>query len=150
MISVIKFTAITILYIFASLAIAISASFTSAAWIIYAFTILPLYLILALYCLNLCLNNRRKKIQIKISFLYFIPICQLLFIITSPAECYFWYQGRACYSFIQAILTNTRLDPPHWVAIELIFPVSLLLYVLLTIVAFKSARIESDTHFTRI
>jgi hypothetical protein len=144
MISVLKFTTILVFYIFASLAIALTGSFTSAAWIIYAFTILPLYLVCGLYCLNLYLNNRRKNIKIKTSFLYFIPICQLLFIITSPAECYFWNQGRSCYSFIQATLTNTRLDPPHWAAIELIFPISLFLYVLLTIAALKSARIESD------
>jgi hypothetical protein len=149
MISVVKFTAMLVFYVFASLLIAFRASFTSAAWIFYAFTILPLYIICILYCLNLYLSNHREKIKIKTSFLYSIPICQLLFIITSPAECYFWHQGRACYSFIQATLTNTRLDPPHWAAIELIFPISLLLYVLLSIVALLSARVESDIHSPR-
>ena len=61
MMAIQKFIAIYLAYILASLAVAASISFTGAAWIIYFFSLLPLYLICTLYCLNLYLNHRHQK-----------------------------------------------------------------------------------------
>ncbi|WP_373541079.1 hypothetical protein [Chamaesiphon sp.] len=131
-----------ILYILTSIVMALSIAFTSAAWSIYFFSLLPFYLICTLYCLNLYVNHRQQQLKFRISF--WCPLLfQSIFIITSPAECRLWHQGRACYSFIQSYVETTQLDPPHWNFVEVIFPLSLLLY-LLSIVAFlKNAQIAN-------
>jgi hypothetical protein len=145
MINVVKFTVLFSLYTVSSIAIALAASFTSAAWIAYMATLLPLYLVCNLYCLSICLENRHAKVRFKTSVGYAMILCQLLFVITSPADCYMWSQGRSCYSFIQAYLDRTRLDPPHW-AVELIFPIALLLYIILMIKLLRSTYISSKTN----
>jgi hypothetical protein len=137
MITTRSFITYFILYIFTSAIIALSISFTSAAWIVYFFSLLPFYLICILYCLNLYVNHRHQQLTFKISFLYPI-LFQSIFIVTSPAECHFWHQGRACYSFIQSYLDITQLDPPHWYFVEIAFPISLLLYILSTIAVLKN------------
>ncbi len=142
MIAIPKFIVFYLSYIIVSLVVAASIAFTGAAWIIYFFSLLPLYLICTLYCLVLYVNHRRKKVNFKLTYWSSIPISQFLFILTSPAECYGWHQGRACYSFIQAQFDRTLLDPPHWSIIEIIFPASLFLYCVLILVFMRTAKIE--------
>jgi hypothetical protein len=143
MMAIQKFIVICLAYILISLVVAASISFTGAAWIIYFFSLLPLYLICTLYCLNLYINHRRQKVWFKLSSWYSIPISQFSFILTSPAECYRWHQGRACYSFIQAHLDRTLLDPPHWAVAELIFPFSLFLYCVLVLAFMRKLKLVS-------
>lgn len=143
MIATRKFIVFDLAYILISLVVAASISFTGAAWIIYFFSLLPLYLICTLYCLNLYINHRHQKVNLKLSSWYSIPIFQFLFMLTSPAECYHWHQGRACYSFIQAHFDRTLLDPPHWAVAEIIFPVSLFLYFVLVLAFMKKLKLES-------
>ena len=131
-----------ILYIFASAMLALGVSFTSAAWIIYFFSLLPFYLICILYCLNLYVNHRQQQLELSRAFWPLILSFQLIFIVTSPADCHLWHQGRSCYSFIQSHLNNTQLDPPHWHIAELLFPLSLLLYMLSIVACLKKAQID--------
>ena len=140
MITTQRFIISYLLYIIFSLVIAASISFTGAAWVIYFFS-LPLDLICALYCLNLYINHRHQKIDLKLSPWYSIPIVQFLFTLTSPSECYRWHQGRACYSFIQALIEPTLTDPPHWTFAELIFPASLFLYCVLVLAFMKKLKL---------
>ena len=141
MITVQRFIIFYLLYLTISLVVSASSSFTGAAWIIYFFSLLPLDLICALYCLNLYINHRHQKIDLKLSSWYSIPIAQFLFVLTSPAECYRWHQGRACYSFIQALIEPTLADPPHWIFAELIFPFSLFLYCVLILAFMKKLKL---------
>jgi lysylphosphatidylglycerol synthetase-like protein (DUF2156 family) len=138
-----KFTRFFILYILTSIIISFTVAFTSAAWIVYAFTILPFYLICVLYCLSSCMN-RDTKFTFKSRSWFAILICQLLFILTSSADCYLWSQGRACYSLVQTYLDRTKLDPPHWTVVEAIFPIALLSYIILMINALRKTRIVSQ------
>ena len=64
MITVQRFIISYLLYLIFSLVVAASISFTGAAWVIYFFSLLPLYLICALYCLNLYINHRHQKIDL--------------------------------------------------------------------------------------
>jgi hypothetical protein len=143
MIATQKFIIFYLSYIIVSLVISASIAFTGAAWIVYFFSLLPLYLICTLYCLNLYLNHRHQKVRLKLAAWYLIPISQLLFMLTSPADCYLWHQGRACYSFIQTHLDKTLLDPPHWAVAEVIFPVSLFLYCVLILAFTNKLKLES-------
>jgi hypothetical protein len=145
MINIIKFTIFFSLYTILSIVVALAVSFTSAAWIVYAVTLLPLYLVCNLYYLSICLENRHAKIKLKASSGSAIIVCQILFMLASPADCYMWNQGRSCYSFIQAHLDRTSLDPPHW-SIELMFPIALLIYIILMIKLLRSTYINSKTN----
>lgn len=142
MITTQAFTTYFILYTFASLVLALGISFTGAAGIIYFFSLLPFYLICTLYCFNLYVNHPDRQMKLKVSFWYLIPIFQLTFMVASPAECRLWHQGRACYSFIQSHLDNTQSDPAHWSFVEIIFPLSLLLYSLSLVAFLKKAQIQ--------
>ncbi|WP_373546692.1 hypothetical protein [Chamaesiphon sp.] len=142
MITTQAFTTYFILYTFASLVLALGISFTGAAWIIYFFSLLPFYLICTLYCLSFYLNHRDRQLKFTASFWYLIPIFQVIFMATSPAECRLWHQGRACYSFMQSHLDNTQGDPAHWNFVEIVFPLSLLLYSLSLVAFLKKTQIQ--------
>ena len=136
-----NFATYFILYIFTSAGLALGIAFTSAAWLIYFFSLLPFYLICILYCLNLYVNHRHQQLKLSRYFLYPI-LFQVIFIVTSPADCHLWHQGRACYSLIQSYLDRTQLDPPHWNFVEIVFPFSLLLYALSIVAFLKNTQID--------
>jgi hypothetical protein len=147
MISTLKFVLLLILYIIISLAIFLGLNNTEAAFLCYVFTLLPSYF----WCIGECTKFERCRnlIESKRSLsgsIISILISQILIVISAPSDCHMWHQGRACYSFLQAHLENTsgryHQDPPHWGLIELIFPVSLLLYAISMIAFMMSLRIK--------
>jgi hypothetical protein len=104
-----KFAIGWILYMLASLAIFFGAAFTSAAWIVYGLVLIPVYCCCLLYCLSLSVQHPRSNIGFRKSAWYAIIGTQVSIVLTSPADCYGWHQGRACYSFIQTYLDRTAL-----------------------------------------
>ena len=113
----------------------------------YLFVLVPFYIICILYLLNFSLKHRQEKLKYQRLPLYLSAIFQLLIILTSPASCYGWKQGQACYSFIQArltedSLTNFQNTPPHWSIVEFMFPVAVFLYIISVVAALKKIRIE--------
>jgi hypothetical protein len=139
-----KFIIFFISYILVSTVLAFGVSFTSVAWIIYSFSIAPLYLICILYCLNLYVNHRHQKIKFKGSSWYLILVSQLLFMIVSPVDCHLWSQGKPCYSFLQTRLDINYLYSPQWRFVEMIFPISLLLYFVLMFSFLKQLKLNTD------
>jgi hypothetical protein len=147
MISTPKFVLLLILYIIISLAIFLGVNNTEAAFLYYMFTLLPLYFWCIIECnkFERCQNLIELKRSLSGSIIG-ILISQVLIVISAPSDCFMWHQGRACYSFLQAYLENTsgmnHQDPLHWDLFELIFPMSLLLYAISTIVFMKSLQIK--------
>jgi hypothetical protein len=147
MISTPKFVLLLILYILISLSIFLVMNNTEAAFLCYAFTLLPLYFWCIVDCIKFerCRNLIEPKRSLPGSILS-VLISQVLIVISAPSDCFMWHQGRACYSFLQAHLENTsgryHQDQPHWGLFELIFPVSLLLYVISMIAFMTSLRIK--------
>jgi Flp pilus assembly protein TadB len=108
-ISIWKFTQLFSLYALASLATYFAVAFTIPAALAYSFIIAPFYLACILYLINFTLKQRQKKIRYQSLPLWLSIISQFLIIFTSPASCYGWKQGEACYSFIQTHLTKKLL-----------------------------------------
>jgi len=126
------FTLVFSLYALISLIIYFTASSTTLAWLIYIFSILPVYAICIVYFIYASFRNPRKKIQFRAFLLFPIITTQILTILSSPANCYGWSQGRACYSLIQTYLSHADLKiiqdgPPHWTLVESSYPFFLLL-----------------------
>jgi hypothetical protein len=137
MVNELRFTRFFILYvlvyIFASLAIFLTASaFAEYSALAYLFFLLPFYLACIVYCFSIVLEYPRKTITLPRSLFYSSLVCQILTVLTSPADCYFWHQGRACYSFLQVHFNNVGFPnyPEHWSIVEAPFPIFLLLYII--------------------
>jgi hypothetical protein len=146
-ISVGNFTTLFTVYVIVSLAVYFTASFSIAAWLIYAFFLVPLYLICILYLFNFNLRHYQKLLRYRRLPLFLSLVFQLLIILTSPTSCYGWKQGQACYSFIQTHLTTTNLatfqntSPPWWLVDSMFIP-ALILYVISVGIFLKTLQIE--------
>lgn len=146
-ISIWKFAIFFTIYFLTSLAVYFTTAFTTPAWLTYSFILVPLYITCLLYLIKLGLKHRQKTLQYQRLPLYLSVISQLLIILTSPASCYGWHQGKLCYSFLQLHLTEDSLTnfqdtPPHWTIVEFMFAIALLLHVISVVATFKKIRIE--------
>jgi hypothetical protein len=128
-ISIWKFSTFFALYTLVSLVIYLTTSFTIPAWLVYLFILLPFYLVCILYLINFNLKYRREMLRYRKLPLYVSVVFQLLIILTSPANCYGWKQGSACYSFIQSHLIDVSSHPPHW-RIAYVFPFTVFMYII--------------------
>ena len=139
-----KLTLLFGLYALSSLFIFATVAFTEAAALAYLFILLPFYLACILYCLKLSLEHHYQTIRFERSWVLWSLIGQGLVVLSSPADCYGWHQGRACYSFLQVHLGSIDVqgETPHWSLVELMFPIAGLLYILFVIAALKSIRFE--------
>lgn len=142
-----KFITFFVLYTLASLVVELGTSFTIAAWLVYLFILLPFYLLSIAYIISIALKPYQKRLRYRKIILFSVAIFQVFLIFTSPASCYGFKQGNACYSFIQARLTNVDLtsfqnNPPHWSLVESMFPYAVLLYMFSLIVFLGTIRIE--------
>jgi hypothetical protein len=122
------------LYVLFSLRIFLAFNFSSLAWLIYLFFLTPFYLL----CL-IAIFARHPRISIKTKLLLLsivtTIVAQILIVLSAPTDCYLWSQGRNCYSFLQSQIQHTGFrgvfpDPPHWDLFELLFPISLLAYMI--------------------
>lgn len=101
-----KFVISYFLYVLLSFLFCISVSFTIAAWIIYFVVLAPFYLICLIYVISIAVNKRHSRVRLhKPSFLLLLSV-QGMVVLASPASCYGWKQGQACYSLIQALFVN--------------------------------------------
>jgi hypothetical protein len=119
---------------------------TIPAWLVYIFILLPFYLLWIIYLIGISIeNSKNQKVTIRYRkfWLYSIVAFQILTILSSPANCYGWKQGKACYSLIQALLTNVEDNPTHWI-IESMFPVFFFLYLGSIVVLLVRIRIEKQ------
>ncbi|WP_146138441.1 hypothetical protein [Chamaesiphon polymorphus] len=142
-----KFILLFSLYIILSLVIYLTTSFTSPAWIVAFFVLLPFYGICLLSLLARATKNWKVKIKYRTFLLIPVSIFQLVKIISSPASCYGWHQGKSCYSLIQALLTTENIrtfarTPAPWQIVELAFPVTLVLYLLSIVALLRSIRVR--------
>lgn len=129
------FTAIFTIYMLGSFVIYALGAFTIAAWIFYLPILIPTYLLGLAHLLSLSFKYRHQSIGYRKFLLYPIAIFQLLTILSSPASCYGFKQGRACYSFLQSLFASPssfpiETDLSHWSFLEFLFPVALFLYVI--------------------
>lgn len=129
------FTTICLGYLLASLAIYALSAFTIAAWLFYIPILLPFYLLCLAHVISLGVKHRHKSMRYPKIGLYPIALFQILTIFSSPASCYGFKQGNACYSFIQSMFTHGSLASlentlPHWSFVDSLFPVALFLYII--------------------
>lgn len=136
-----KFTIFFILYALASLVVYFISSFTIPAWLVYLFVLLPFYIVCILFLISINFKNPQKSLRFRRFPLYLSVIFQILIIFTSPASCYGWKQGSACYSFIQALLTDVSNNPPHWM-IENLFLISVFMHIITICVFLGKIRVE--------
>ena len=144
-----KLTAIFIVYAGLSLIIHLWAAFTSMAWIIYLFTLVPFYGVCSLWLVSIILGRsqtQRKIIKYQVWLLLPIGILQALVVLCSPASCYGWNQGASCYSFVQIhadklFVAGGMSDRPHWQIESMFIPV-LVAYLLSIIYFGLKSRIE--------
>ena len=147
MIRIQTFTLLFCLYAFISLIIYFTSAFTTLGWLSYMFSVLPVYLVFAAYFITSSFRHYQKRIQVKIFLLLPMIAFQILMIISSPANCYSWSQGRSCYSLIQVYLSHDNLNviqgsAPHWVIAESLFPIFLLLHLASVVFFSTSAQVE--------
>lgn len=147
-----KFTLLFLGYAVISFVAYLGLAFTSQAWIIYFLSLLPFYAICAIILILLTLvrpKNRRRYVRCRPLLTLPVILLQGLVILASPASCYGWSEGLACYSFIQAQLDEIKptldasLNPPHWHGIESAFPILLLLYLASILLFLVMCRLEN-------
>lgn len=146
-ISVEKFTSLFNAYVIASLAVYFSASFTTLAWLIYSFFLMPFYLICNRYLMKFNVKHYQKSLKYRRLPLFLSLVFQLLIILTSPTSCYGWNQGKACYSFIQTHFSTDNLatlqtTPLSWWIVDSMFLPALILYVISVGTFLKTIRLE--------
>ncbi len=128
-------------YAIVSLIVYLTTSFlSSVAGIVAIFVLLPFYGVFVIWLLATTIKKRNAKVRYYKAFIPLILILQAAKILSSPASCYGWSQGNSCYSLLQLLLDPANLKtlantPPHWLTIESIFPVALILYMI-SIVSF--------------
>ena len=149
----ITFTLSSIAYVLLSLFIYGLASFTSAAWIVYLFILAPFYLICVLW-VPIKLAAKSKQI-IRYRAGLFLPIIasQIFVILSSPASCYGWHQGVACYCFVQKYFEGrpygddgffVPANSLHW-QFEDIFPFAVLMYMISIVAFLINVRLKDAT-----
>jgi hypothetical protein len=148
-ISATKFTLAFCGYALLSLLGFYSSAFTSPAWLAYSFILAPIYLVSVLSLVNLCLQHRHETLRYKRLWVYLSVSLQVIILLTSPASCYGWHQGAACYSFIQMhsiaqSLASMQPDVPHWSFVEAMFPIALLFHVGFVLAFLKTIKIETQ------
>lgn len=149
-ISLKKFTLLFVIYTIASMIVYLTSSFSALSWLIGIFILLPIYFICVVCIVVVTLNNRNSRIKYYGISIVPILILQTVVILTSPASCYGWSQGKSCYSLIQSLLGKENLrsfaDVPHWQMAEDIFPIALLLYLGSLVVLLATIRIQHPRH----
>lgn len=146
-ISLNKFTIYFCIYTVASLFVYLLTSFSSPAGLIAIFILLPFYSLCVASIVSTNWKNRHAKVRYNQYLLGCALLLQGLKILTSPASCYGWNQGRSCYSFIQDLLSNENLrdfanKTPHWDMVEATFPIALILYLAALAVLLSTIRIH--------
>lgn len=122
-------------YVVVSFIVYLTTSFSSLAWIIAFFSLLPFYGVCIIWAIIAVIKKRNARVRYYRAFIPLILILQSAKILSSPASCYGWSGGNSCYSLLQLLLDPANLrtlsnTPPHWLTIESIFPVALILYMI--------------------
>jgi len=130
-----QFCVFVCFYVIVSLILYLTTSFSSLAWIIAFFSLLPFYGLCVIGAIMAAIKKRNARVRYYKAFIPLILILQVSKILSSPASCYGWNQGNSCYSLLQLLLDpaniKTLSNPPtHWLAIESIFPIALILYII--------------------
>ncbi|MFN8750352.1 MAG: hypothetical protein ACK5ZE_22455 [Pseudanabaena sp.] len=130
-----RFCVFVCFYAIVSLIVYLTTSFSALAWIIAFFSLIPFYGVCVIWMLIAAIKKRNAKVRYYKAFIPLILIIQAAKILSSPASCYGWSQGKSCYSLLQFMLDPADLKtlsntPPHWLTIESIFPVALILYMI--------------------
>ncbi|PZV10658.1 MAG: hypothetical protein DCF20_20990 [Pseudanabaena sp.] len=130
-----QFCVFVCFYAIGSLIVYLTTSFSSLAWIVAFFSLIPFYGVCVIWVLIAAIKKRNAKVRYYKAFIPLILIIQAAKILSSPASCYGWSQGNSCYSLLQLLLDPANLKtlsntPPHWLAIESMFPVALILYMI--------------------
>ena len=128
-----KFALICFLYGALSFAAYLVTSNTIAAWIIYLFLLAPFYGLCLAYILTLAISKRGSTVRLQHPpLLYSLGIFQGLAILVSPASCFGFKQGNACYSLVQTVYVNLFTEAnlqqmettvPHWWGLNTAFPI---------------------------
>ncbi|MBE9031922.1 hypothetical protein IQ266_19485 [filamentous cyanobacterium LEGE 11480] len=137
-----KFSLLFSAYLLISFIVSNAIAFTIIGAIAYIFIIGPIYLAFVLYLLLTTLKHRQHRPRYRWKWLKIAVVAQVVMLLASPSSCFGSKQGRACYSFLQAQLTNDNLQtianaPAHWTFIEVLFPIAALIH-LITIGLFLS------------
>ena len=148
-----EFVSIYLAYVVVSFLVCLIIANTIAAWIFYFLLLAPAYLLCIAYVISIAVTKRHHTIRFHT--LSVLPVLgfQGLMILTSPASCYGWKQGRACYSLLQSLyvglftkqnLQTMTPNVPRWSQIDSAFPIILGLYVLALILFLATLRFESN------
>ena len=152
--STITFTLASIAYVLFSLFIYGLASFTSAAWIVYLFILVPFYLICVLWVAIKLAAKSKQMIRYRAWLLLPIITSQFFVILSSPASCYGWHQGVDCYCFVQKYFESkpdsadlssfVPANSLHW-QFENVFPFAVLMYMISIIAFLNNVRAKDAT-----
>jgi hypothetical protein len=129
------FSVFVCFYAIVSLIVYLTTSFSSLAWIIAFFSLLPFYGVCVIGMISAVTKKSNSRVRYYKAFIPLILILQIAKILSSPASCYGWNQGNSCYSLLQLLLDSADLKtlsntPPHWLTIESMFPIALILYMI--------------------
>lgn len=149
-ISATAFLTLVMLYALGSLGLHLGTAFTSLAWLIYIPSLIPLYLLTSLIALGIVAQKTAhppKQVRYYPGLILPVALGQLLTILSSPASCYGWSQGKTCYSFLQAHLSDANLQtlddtPAHWTQVEDLFLWALLGYAIAWLVLVASSHLD--------
>lgn len=150
-----QFVVSFLLYVLASFIIFMTSSFSSLSWLFGIFLLLPFYLLCGAGVASLQLTKRGHRVKFNPYLIGPIALFQALMVLFSPASCYGWSQGKACYSLIQAYLGGENLQtlgpgPAHWELIESLFPPVVFLYMVALVAFLALVRIQPpDSHSHR-
>lgn len=139
-----KFSLAFTLYCLVSIIIYGMAGNTIIAFILYAFSVAPAYVLGLLYFFVLTVQRKQIRfVRYRKPISYFMIAFQLLTILSSPAICQS-KDGEICYSFLQHTLMDVSSHPNHWLIVHL-FPWVMLTYTLFTVAFLYTLRVEAAT-----
>ena len=120
-------------YAIASFVLHFAVAFTIAAAILYFFTLLPFYLLCLAYVISWAVQHRGCAVRVRRWLLPAISVAQAIVLLSSPASCYGFKQGAACYSLLQAWVEGDAVRsfsqaPTHWSLMDPLFYGSLFGY----------------------
>ncbi len=133
MITTLQFALLFAGYAIASIVLHFAVAFTIAAAILYGFTLLPFYLLCLAYVVSWAVQHRGCRVRVRRWLLPAIAIAQAIVLLSSPASCYGFKQGAACYSLLQAWVEGDAVrslaqPPAHWSVMDPLFYLSLFSY----------------------
>jgi len=135
-------------YIFLSLILFLTTSFTITGWIVYGLLLLPFYATILLVSWLMIWQNRTKAARIKYWIWSIVLVLQVATILASPGNCYGVKHGASCYSNIQILLGNVPRNGfsniPHWKQIEDAFSGLLLAYGASVVVGLATTSITEE------